>query len=72
MSKAIMEYVIGKAILELNFRDALLANPDQTLARFDLTLAEKARLKRMDSETMEALARALNLSVNEKIVNAGL
>ena len=70
MSKEIMESVIGKAILEPDFRDALLANPDQMLAGFDLSLAEKTRLKHMDSETMEALARALNLPVNEKAVNA--
>ena len=66
MSKPVMESVIGKAILEPDFFAALLANPDQTLARFDLTLAEKARLKRMDSESLEALARALNLPVNAK------
>ena len=71
MSKEIMESVIGKAVLEPDFRDALLANPDQTLAGFDLTLAEKIRLKRMDSETLEALARTLNLPAHEKVVKAG-
>ena len=71
MSKVMMESVIGKAILETDFREALLANPDQALAGFDLTLAEKTRLKRMDSETLEALARALNMPVNHKVVNAG-
>ena len=66
MSKIVMESVIGKAILEPDFREALLANPDQTLAGFDLTLAEQTLLKRMDCETMEQLARALNVPVDKK------
>ncbi len=71
MSKEIMEYVIGKAVLEAEFREALLAKPDQTLAAFDLSEAEKSSLKRMDSETLEALARALSVPAHEKVVKAG-
>ncbi len=59
MSKTVLESVIGKALMEAEFRQALLADPDQALAGFDLTEAEKASLKNMDSETMEALAVAL-------------
>ncbi len=59
MSKAVFESLIGKALVEAAFRQALLADPDQALAGFDLTEGEKARLKNMDVETMEALARAL-------------
>jgi predicted secreted hydrolase len=65
MSKAVMESVIGKAILETEFREALLANPERALDGFALTLAEKNSLKRMDSETMEALARALSASIHK-------
>ena len=71
MSKEIMECVIGKAVLEAEFRDALLANPDQALAAFDLSEAEKSSLKRMDSETLEALARALSVPAYEKDAKAG-
>ncbi len=39
--------------------EALLADPDQALAGFDLTKAEKAGLKRLDDETLEALAQSL-------------
>ncbi len=67
MSKEAFESVIGKALVEAEFRDALLADPDQALAGFDLTEAEKARLKNMDSETMEALARALQRGTRESL-----
>lgn len=59
MSKEAIQSVIGKALLEAEFRAALLADPDEALAGFDLTEAEKASLKSMDSETMEALAKDL-------------
>jgi len=65
MSKAVMESVIGKAILETEFREALLASPERALDGFALTPAEKNSLKRMDSETMEALARALCASFHK-------
>lgn len=59
MSKEALEIVIGKALVEIEFRKALLADPDLALAGFDLSEAEQASLKRMDSESLEALARAL-------------
>jgi hypothetical protein len=60
MSKQTIEFVIGKIILDAAFRDALLASPDQTLAQFDLTRQEQTRLKSIDSETMEHLAKILH------------
>ena len=37
MSKEAVESVLGKVLLEAEFRAALLADPDQALAGFDLT-----------------------------------
>lgn len=59
MAKEALELVIGKALLEASFRAALLADPDQALAGFELTKAEKAALKHLDGETLDALAASL-------------
>lgn len=60
MSKKAVEAVIGKALLDECFRLALLADADQALAAFRLTKAEKMDLKRLDSETLDTLARLLD------------
>lgn len=60
MSKEAVESVLGKALLEAEFRAALLANPDDALEGFDLTKVEKAALKRLDDETLESLAHSLD------------
>lgn len=64
MSKQAVEAVIGKIALDAAFREALLANPDQALAGFDLTETDKANLKAIDAETMDALANTLSRRVN--------
>ncbi|MBN1146601.1 MAG: Franean1_4349 family RiPP [Anaerolineales bacterium] len=60
MSKEAVETVIGKALLDEGFREALLADPGQALAGFDLTKVEIDGLKRLDGETLDALARSLD------------
>ena len=59
MSKAVLEAVIGKALVEAEFREALLADPDEVLAGFDLNKSEKASLWSMEIETLESYARIL-------------
>lgn len=59
MSQKSVETIIGKVVLDTSFRATLLADPDQALAGFALTRAEKASLKRMDAETLDALANTL-------------
>ena len=60
MSKEAVESVLGKVLLDAEFRIALLADPEGTLASFDLSRAEKAGLKRLDGETLDALAHFLD------------
>lgn len=48
--------VIGRAATDSGFREALFAHPEKTLAAYDLTDDEVARLKSMGAETLEALA----------------
>jgi hypothetical protein len=66
MAKEAVEAVIGKILLDAEFRLSLLADPDQALAGFDLTQGEKARLKNMDSETLESLAKTLEVRIRKK------
>jgi hypothetical protein len=60
MSQTSIEAVIGKAILNDEFRQLLFAGPEQALSAFDLTQAEKTKLRRVDSETLDILANILN------------
>ncbi len=59
MSQKAIEAVIGKAILNDEFRQLLFADPEQALAGFRLTQAEKTKLRRVDSETLEVLSNLL-------------
>jgi hypothetical protein len=59
MSKQALEWIVGKIVLDASFREALLAAPDPALAGFDLFESEKAWIKAIDLETMEALAHTL-------------
>lgn len=65
MSKEAFQLAIGKAILDTEFRQALFSEPEQALLGFKLTLAEKISLKRLDSETLELLARLLHTALGK-------
>jgi hypothetical protein len=52
-----LEAVIGRAILSAEFRMAFFADPDEALADFDLTEAERAALKRVDAESLDACSQ---------------
>jgi len=56
MTLEAMHAVVVKAAEDQEFREALFANPEEALRDHDLTEAEIAALKSIDSETMESLA----------------
>ena len=60
MSQTSIEIMIGRAILNEAFRQLLFENPDQALDGLSFTDAEKSKLRRVDSETLELLANILN------------
>ena len=66
MSQQAVEAVIGKAVLDDEFRKELTADAEKALSAFDLTDAEKAALKSMDAETMDALANTLDARVSKR------
>lgn len=65
MSHTSIELILGKALLDSDFRDALLANPEQTLTDFPLTESEKIYVKRMDAETLDLLASLLTERIRQ-------
>jgi len=65
MSREAVEAVLGKAMLDASFRDALFADPDQALAAFELTPEEAAALKAIDAESMGAMAGALDERISK-------
>jgi hypothetical protein len=71
MSKQAVQEVIGKAVTDSEFREALFANPDEALAGYQLTEDEIVALKSVDAETMESFAGSLDERISKAFV-AGL
>jgi hypothetical protein len=69
MSKEAFEAVIGKAAVEAEFRDLLLADPERALAGFTLTEKESSILKKIDSETLESLGCTLDACIRKLPTN---
>jgi hypothetical protein len=65
MSKEAVEAIIGKAVLDTEFREALFANPDEVLAGYDLSEEEVAALKAIGAEAMESFAGTLDEALSE-------
>jgi hypothetical protein len=63
VSQKSVEAVIGKVLLDEEFRKSLLGNPDNALAEFELTASEIAGIKSIDGETLDALAATLDARV---------
>jgi hypothetical protein len=59
MSREALQGVIGRAIIDEEFRRALFADPEVALAGYALTQGEVAALKRMDAESLDACARSI-------------
>lgn len=67
MSKEAVQAVIGKAVTDSKFRDALFANPGEVLGGYELTEAEVAALKSIDAETMESFAGSLDERISKAL-----
>ena len=68
MSKEALQAVIGKAVLDSEFREALFADPDQALEGYELTEEEVAALKTIDAETMESFAGSLDERISKSLI----
>jgi hypothetical protein len=65
MSKESVEAVIGKAVLDSEFREALFADPEEVLAGYELSEEESAVLRAIDFETMESFAGTLDERISK-------
>jgi hypothetical protein len=65
MSKAAMETVVGKAVLDTEFREELFANPDEVLAGYELSEEEVAAIKALDAAHISQVTPALGPAAAE-------
>lgn len=64
MTKESVQNIIGKAVTESAFRQRLFADPDATLAGYQLYDDEIAALRAIDFEFIESFAGALNQRIS--------
>jgi hypothetical protein len=65
MSKAAVEQVLGKLILDSEFRAAVYANPGSALANYDLTPEEMQSLSQVDKEEMHQAVSELDQRISK-------
>jgi len=65
MSREAVESLIGKAIRDTEFRKALFADPEKALAGYDLSETEKAQLRSLDSETLDAMSNTVDARISK-------
>jgi hypothetical protein len=68
MSLESVKEIIGKAVMETEFRDLLFDDPDKALEGFDLTDEETAALKALEREKLDEAAEEMG----ERVSRAGL
>ena len=63
MSRQVLEAVIGRAILNYEFRCALFADPEAALFAYELTTDEIAALKSVDAESLDGCGQQIGKRV---------
>lgn len=66
MSQKELEAVIGRAILDQEFRMALFANPAAALAGYELAEAEVAALRSVDAESLDGCVIMLGKRIQRR------
>lgn len=67
MSRQTLEAVIGRAILDEEFRLALFADPEAALAEYELTADEMVALKWADAESIDVCAVMLGERILQRL-----
>lgn len=65
MSKASVEQVVGKMLMDAAFRNAVTANPASALAGYDLTAEERDAFAQMDLSSFDAMAAELGTRLSK-------
>ncbi len=68
MSQASVEQVIGKLLIDADFRAAVTANPAEALAGFDLTEEEREALGQIDASSFETAAAELDPRISKMTI----
>ena len=63
MSQQAMEAIVGRSLMDPDYRDLFFADPDQALASYELTKEERAALLSVDAETLDAFAERLGVQL---------
>jgi hypothetical protein len=71
VSRRDLEAIIGRAIIDTEFRLLLFADPDSALAGYNLTEAELAALKSVDAENMDACAEGVGRRILRSCIAEG-
>ncbi len=67
MSQEAVQTVIGRAVTDAAFRQALFADPAQALAGYDLSADELAALQALDAEQVAAFAGGLDPRISKSM-----
>ncbi len=69
MSRAVVEQVIGKLLMDPQFRKTFGSNATQALAGFDLTAEEREAFSHLDPECFETVANDLEPRISKVMVH---
>ena len=56
MSQQALEAILGRCLMDDYYRSLLFADPDHALTGYELTREERAALRAVEAETLDALA----------------
>jgi hypothetical protein len=71
MSLRELEAIIGRAILDQEFRDRLFADRAATLEAYELSEDELAALRKLDVETLDAYGGTLGIRFLQSLARTG-
>ena len=67
MSQKVVEEVIGKAVVDAEFRSQLFSNPEAALSGYDLTEEERASLSALEADVFEAFAAEVEERISKGV-----
>ncbi|GAB4539701.1 MAG: Franean1_4349 family RiPP [Anaerolineae bacterium] len=66
MSQDAVSQIIGRAVIDAEFRQLLFSNPEQALAGYDLADDEKEALENLKQEDLEDFSTRLDARITKR------
>ena len=66
MSQDAVSQIIGRAVIDSEFRETLFSNPEQALEDYNLTDDEKESLKNLKREDLEDFSTKLDSRITKR------